>query len=58
MFVKKKQYRSRVLGEEREPEVIGGSDRTAQRVLVDIPDLEVLEEPPPPALFHGHQLPP
>jgi fumarate hydratase subunit alpha len=54
MFVKEKHYRGSVLRKQREPDVVGSGDRPYQRVLVDIPDLEVLEEAPPPALFHRH----
>jgi fumarate hydratase subunit alpha len=53
MFVKEKQYRGGVLRKRRESDVVGG-DRPSQRVLVEILDLEVLEEAPPPALFHRH----
>ncbi len=58
MFVKKKQYRSRVLGKEREPDIVGSGDRPAQRVLVDVPDLEVFEEASSPTLFYSHRYPP
>ena len=54
MFVKEKQYRSGVLRKEREPDVVGRGNRPPQRVLVNIPDLEVLKEAPLPALFHRH----
>jgi hypothetical protein len=54
MFVKEKQHRSGVLRKKREPDVVGRGNRPPQRVLVDIPDLEILEEAPPPAHFHRH----
>src|SRR5450759_5141137 len=50
--------RRSVLGEQREPDVVRRRDRPAERVLVHVPDLEVLEEPPPPTLFDRHQCPP
>jgi hypothetical protein len=53
-FVKEKQHRYGVLGEEREPEVVGSGDRAPQRVFVDVAHLEVLEEPSSPALSCRH----
>ena len=51
-----------VLGEQREPRVVDGQDGPPERVLVDVADLEVLEEPalPPgliisPAYAAGHE---
>jgi hypothetical protein len=38
--------RSRVLGKEREPDVVCTGNRAPQRVLVDITDLEIFEEAP------------
>src|SRR5712692_2835312 len=46
--------RRRVLGQEREPDVVGRRDRPAERVLVDVAHLEILEESPPPAFLDGH----
>src|SRR5918997_3919214 len=46
--------RSRVLGEEREPHVVGGRHGTPQWVFVDVPHLEVLEEATPPTLLRRH----
>ncbi len=40
-----------VLGQEREPVVVGHGDRTSQGMPVDVPDLEVLAESTPLALF-------
>jgi hypothetical protein len=39
-------------------DALNAEDRAAQRVFVDVADLEVLEEPSSPALFYGHQFPP
>src|SRR6266851_359842 len=46
--------RRRVLGQEGEPDVVRGRDRAPERVFVDVADLEILEETPPPALLNGH----
>ena len=54
MFVKEKQHRCGVLGQEREPDIVGCGNRPPQRVPVDVPDLEVFEEAASPALFYRH----
>src|SRR5260370_25518314 len=46
--------RRSVLGQEREPDVVGRRDCPAERVLVDVADLEIFEETPAPALFDSH----
>src|SRR5229473_7856969 len=43
-----------VLREEREPDIVRRRDRAAERVLIHVADLEVLEEPPAPALLNRH----
>src|SRR3712207_1569884 len=40
-----------VLGQEREPGVVCRGDGPPERMPVDVPDLEVLVESTPPALF-------
>src|SRR5215211_5241770 len=40
-----------------EPGVVGGGDGTSQRMLVYVADLEIFEEPPPPAFFDSHLAP-
>src|SRR5581483_6294524 len=42
----------------REPDVIGGDHRSAERVLVDIADFEVLEHASGPTSFDGHHTTP
>jgi hypothetical protein len=54
IFVKRKQYRRGILSKEGEPDVIGRGNRPAQRVPVDVPDLEILEEASLPAIFNSH----
>ncbi len=44
-------YRRGVLGEQREPDVVCRGDRSPKRVPVEVPDFEVLEEPPPPTFL-------
>ncbi len=44
-----KTRRHKVLGGRREPHAVGGRHRTVSWVLVDVPDLEILEEAAPSA---------
>src|ERR1051326_1938653 len=48
--------RRAVLGQQREPDVVGVEDGPAQRVLVHVAGLEVLVEPPAPPLLDGHAI--
>jgi len=48
--------RVRVHREAGEPDVVGGDDGTAERVLVDVADLEVLEHAPGPPFLRRHQI--
>ncbi len=47
--------RSGVLGQEGKLDVVRRGNGSAQGVLVDIPDLKVLEETPRPPLFRPHR---
>jgi hypothetical protein len=44
-------YRSRILSKEREPQVIRGCHGAPEGMLIDIPDLKIVEEAAPPSLF-------
>src|SRR6202022_5146455 len=49
--------RCRVLGKQREPDVVRRRDRSAERVLIDLAYREVLEKPPAPTLLDRHFMP-
>jgi hypothetical protein len=47
--------RRRILRQQRKPDVVGRRDRSSQRMLIDIPNLEILVEPTGPTLFDRHR---
>ena len=51
-------HRVGILCQQREPDVVGGKDGAAERMLVDITHFEILEYPSRPRWFHGYRTAP